>query len=728
MNAPANNIETLPTFLIPAPTEKTLAKMKQAARWLVWRREGEKKMPHYADGGQRGLGIKLDSAGDQSRLVTYDKAVTAAQTGGFTGVGFALGPDGTGNAWQGIDLDHLSGHQENHDLLTLPGYAEHSPSGDGVHFIGYGKHFDSVKKDKLGFEAYAAGRYFTFTGINTRDWPVTDLSEIVDNTLRPRFVKASTTTPTTAPMRPASGERTDVLKFAGYLSRIDPAGLVYEDDGQDSGWCDVLKGAHDTFAGTPEEPAVQWMLENWSARDPERYKPGEVGKKWKSFKQGGGKTMGHIRLLAGLPFDDIDGTFAAVPAAPLTGEQLLAGMTTPRDPLLVSERLAKLGHHPLHKFRSGYDGSGTEFVIDGVIAEGPVLLAADRGAGKTTAILPMVTRVTHLCAPDDPLRPTIRRNVIYVSEDPKQVERILFSMNQANQLGMVGGSSEDRMAVVFDRIKVVSAFRLDAVEIAAAADKFATMTVRNEINGVIYHAPPWVIFDTASASFDLDKENDNSEVSRTVGMLKGSFYQDREIPFLIVAHTAKALKHAEVADMSARGAGAWEADVFQVVYLSSDDAGYRYLEIGAPNAKRRFFPDYYTIQLTGHRQEVTVRNRFKQFKIESVIWCSMTPLNHEQVVQVKEEQKEARKEETVLAKAAEILEHFTKYPTLVTSKTDIAETVGGSRTTVYKALAHLQNKGDISMIESYVAKDGKKRKDGMGLPVAVDTLKKVEGQ
>ena len=88
------------------------------------------------------------------------------QTSGFDGLGFALGPDGTGNHWQGIDLDKIEANGLQALAAALPGYVEWSPSGLGIHAIGYGAPFPALKLN--GIESYSAGRFFTFTGRTIR--------------------------------------------------------------------------------------------------------------------------------------------------------------------------------------------------------------------------------------------------------------------------------------------------------------------------------------------------------------------------------------------------------------------------------------------------------------------------------------------------------------------------------------------------------------------------------
>jgi AAA domain/Primase C terminal 2 (PriCT-2) len=155
--------------------------MKQAKRWLLWR---DRKHPYYVTGRSRSG--SLDSPEDLKNLGSFAEAVTVLAGGGYSGLGFALGPDETGNCWQGVDLDKLSAHPELMPLIkTHPGYTEKSPSGDGVHVIGYGRPFPNMGSNKTGVEAYCRGRFFTVTGDSLggrirdiADWVEADIAPI----------------------------------------------------------------------------------------------------------------------------------------------------------------------------------------------------------------------------------------------------------------------------------------------------------------------------------------------------------------------------------------------------------------------------------------------------------------------------------------------------------------------------------------------------------------------
>lgn len=165
--------------------------MQHARRWLIWKfvpDEGKKpkKQPFYADGSPRSG--TLDSPEDVARLADFDTALKAAVDRGY-GLGFALGPDGTGNHWQGLDFDDVENNPGNHPLIDdLQGmtYTERSPSGNGWHAIGYGKHFvTSSQSKKHGIEFYAGGKYFTVTGDEAGIHAPIDLAGFVASCLVP---------------------------------------------------------------------------------------------------------------------------------------------------------------------------------------------------------------------------------------------------------------------------------------------------------------------------------------------------------------------------------------------------------------------------------------------------------------------------------------------------------------------------------------------------------------
>lgn len=172
------------------------ASMRDARRWLVWKEipvPGKKprKVPFYVNGKPR-HGV-LDTADDWGQLGSFEDATQALASGQYTGLGFALGPDGTGNCWQGIDLDNIAAH-EGLRLISddLPGYTEASPSGQGMHAIGYGRPFQSLGSNGTGIEAYSSGRFFTVTGSEAGIGAPSCLANFVNAVLRPKHATVAT--------------------------------------------------------------------------------------------------------------------------------------------------------------------------------------------------------------------------------------------------------------------------------------------------------------------------------------------------------------------------------------------------------------------------------------------------------------------------------------------------------------------------------------------------------
>jgi hypothetical protein len=244
--------------------------------------------------------------------------------------------------------------------------------------------------------------------------------------------------------------------------------------------------------------------------------------------------------------------------------------------------------HPLAQFVN-YTTKTVEpiiYLIDNVIEAKFCLVAGSAGAGKTTQLIPLYARCTHLVT-DHTMRPSIRRRVVYIAEDVRQATRVISSMRLS---GEIACSDED----LRDWFRVVEAKRLKADVIAQVVEDFEKLYHMNiGENDYTYNAPPLVVFDTGSSNFDLENESDNSEVAKAIATLKQRF---GNIPVTVVVHIAKALKRSDVKDFSARGAGAWEADVQQVMYLASEDDGTRWLEI--QHGKHRFATEVAGVRFT----------------------------------------------------------------------------------------------------------------------------------
>jgi len=202
-----------------------------------------------------------------------------------------------------------------------------------------------------------------------------------------------------------------------------------------------------------------------------------------------------------------------------------------------------------------------EYLFDDFMSVGVNVLAGAPGVGKTTLAIPLALVAAHLCPEDFSLRPSIRRNVIIITESVVQVQRTIYSVCA---YGGTGLRAED-----FEiRIRVIPAHRLDPKEVAKVADEYREWTVDNvKADGTFYPALPLVVFDTANAVFELENENDNAEVGRALALTKQAFVG---FPVLIISHTAKINGSGETDQIGPRGASAWTGDAQGVYNVFKD--------------------------------------------------------------------------------------------------------------------------------------------------------------
>ena len=220
-----------------------------------------------------------------------------------------------------------------------------------------------------------------------------------------------------------------------------------------------------------------------------------------------------------------------------------------------------------------------EFVIDGFISNKITVIAGPPGVGKTSLLVPLACHAAHLCSPCSELKPTLRRRVVYITEDAEQVERILYGFSYW--------------------INIVNAKRQSGEEIAEMLAKIRTeYTITSAPELMDYVVEPLIVLDTSNATIDLDDENSNSEAGKVIAHIKSVM---GKMSVWLVAHTSKVASKTDIDQMSARGAGAFEGDANAVAYLLNIE-GNRFLVLG----KRRFEPEFTDLGFQSHTDKETV--------------------------------------------------------------------------------------------------------------------------
>ena len=244
--------------------------------------------------------------------------------------------------------------------------------------------------------------------------------------------------------------------------------------------------------------------------------------------------------------------------------------------------------HPLARIVAPGGLKAPEWLLPGFMAAGVTLIAGGHGVGKTTALLPLACGVAGIHEHGWALAPKHWRSVIYVTEDIPQAQRILH--------GLAGHLATTAEAIA-QRVRLVDACRLEPSYLVQVGDAYRARYSRT-VQGV--ELAPLVVLDTQAATLALESENDNSEASAAVAMLKQRF---AGLPVWLVAHLAKtSLNRSDVQNLSSRGASAWEADANATAFLVREGDGAsasRWLVLG----KRRFEPKWAELQLQSHCTE-----------------------------------------------------------------------------------------------------------------------------
>lgn len=358
-----------------APPQGLLAAMQAAPIWLLWKAVPDpsnakpKKVPFYVDGGTRGT---TDTPEDRARLVTYDKALSVWQQTGsrHAGLAIALGPDGRGGCWQGIDLDDIEAkglsdiaNQWVSGNCAGYGYVELSPYGAGIHIIGYGRQFFTLGSKGSGIEAYAEGRFFTFTGnaaLPSSPCAFIDLAEYVEQVLAPRHGVGRAVSASTSAVTPTRVDAKTVTELRSALSHMRA------DDYQL--WVDIghaLKELDDVGRGV-------WVA--WSQTS-EKWKPADA-KKWDTFRP---TKTGYQAVFK--KAQDMGWVNPASNAAQLDSAKAAPAQTGPRQ--LVERSL------------DGVSARAIDWLWTGWIPKGYItLFAGETGAGKSTVLADIAARVT----------------------------------------------------------------------------------------------------------------------------------------------------------------------------------------------------------------------------------------------------------------------------------------------------------------------------------------------
>ena len=221
-----------------------------------------------------------------------------------------------------------------------------------------------------------------------------------------------------------------------------------------------------------------------------------------------------------------------------------------------------------------------EYTLDGFLSAGVTYIAGGHGIGKSSLLVPLASIVSgELPAFEQSISAMLQRKVIYITEDPSQAHRIRYGLKKHNGLVEKGN------------FRIAAAKRRSAGEIELMME--ATVKAHTIIGPNGYPVKPLIVFDTTNACFEIENENDAAEVGRVMSALKQS-----GAPVWIIGHLPKAVARDDIATMTGRGSGAWEADAQGTAFIFAEDEAtdVRYLA----TKKRRFEASYIEVKYVTH--------------------------------------------------------------------------------------------------------------------------------
>ena len=285
------------------------------------------------------------------------------------------------------------------------------------------------------------------------------------------------------------------------------------------------------------------LWNHWSSQA-ESYNPEIMFNKWASFN-GSGLTIATLVAMGKENGYEVTHAPKSTPQEdfltdPISGEIVIKKRLTDRKVELAKRLIAP------------------EWVIDGIIPSGVGSLSGFAGVGKTTAIIPLACAAGGFISHLDNLKVSIRRKVVIFTEQPSQIERLLYGIHKHMTIG--ASDKHPQWDEISEWIHLINSKRESITELQMSlTEACADYQYNHEKLGSI---APLIILDTAAANLKVEQENDNGEISNNMAMIK-ELSEKTRAHFWIINHLAKDAKNQsidQIMNMTARGGSAWGSD------------------------------------------------------------------------------------------------------------------------------------------------------------------------
>jgi hypothetical protein len=219
----------------------------------------------------------------------------------------------------------------------------------------------------------------------------------------------------------------------------------------------------------------------WSSRS-DKYDPEIMFNKWNSFT-GVGLTIASLVAMG-----QESGYEAPKPPKPSAQEDFMTDPVTGQ--IVVKKRLDN------RKVELAKRLVAPEWVIDGIIPSGVGSLSGFAGVGKTTAIIPLACAAGGFISHLDNLKVSIRRKVVIFTEQPSQIERLLYGIRK--HMTLKASNTHPSWDEIADWIHLINSKRESISDLQASLTEACL--------DYLYEHPkmgkisPLIILDTAAAN------------------------------------------------------------------------------------------------------------------------------------------------------------------------------------------------------------------------------------
>jgi hypothetical protein len=296
------------------------------------------------------------------------------------------------------------------------------------------------------------------------------------------------------------------------------------------------------------------LWNNWSSKS-EKYDPEIMFNKWNSFT-GSGLTIASL-----VSMGQDNGYEAPKPPKSTPQEDFLTDPVTGK--IVIKKRLTD------RKVALAKRLIAPEWVIDGIIPSGVGSLSGFAGVGKTTAVIPLACAAGGFISHLDNLKVSIRRKVVIFTEQPSQIERLLYGIKK--HMTIKASNTQPTWDEISEWIHLINSKRESISELQASLSEACNDYVyEHEKMGKV---SPLIILDTAAANLKVEQENDNGEISNNMAMIK-ELGEKHNANFWIINHLSKDAKNQsidQIMNMTARGGSAWGSDANWTALIGKAD-------------------------------------------------------------------------------------------------------------------------------------------------------------